>query len=125
MHSQLFRWGIFSKSYLLCVTSPQCHNPGIPWTWACSLPEDHTKNLTLMLEHLQLENQSLSVPLLFDGESVQQQKYQLNLPQGPLYSRVTIEAESRLRIKATKWLDQNTLGLGCHVSYHSLITGCH
>ena len=69
----------------------------------------HTKNLTLKLEHLQLENYSLSVPLPSDdSESNQQLKYQLNLPQGPLYGRVTIEAESRLRIKATKWLAKNT-----------------
>ena len=29
-------------------------------------------------------------------------KYQLNLPPGPLYSRVTIEAESALKIRSTR-----------------------
>eukprot|EP00438_Fugacium_kawagutii_P035548 Skav214504 [mRNA] locus=scaffold1011:356928:371333:- [translate_table: standard] len=66
----------------------------------------HTKNVTLKLEHLQLENQTLSVPLLDEAEGEEMQsmlKYQLNLPQGPLYSRITVEAESRLRIKATQY----------------------
>lgn len=72
-----------------------------------------TKSVTLKLEHLQLENQTLSVPLLDEVQEEQRQpmlKYQLNLPQGPLYSRVTVEAESTLRIKATLCLGLNSYG---------------
>jgi hypothetical protein len=64
-----------------------------------------TNEVTLKLEHLQLENRTLSIPLLPSGEDAQPVlKYQLSLPQGPLYSRVTVEAQSTLRIKPTKCL---------------------
>ena len=64
-----------------------------------------TNEVTLKLEHLQLENRTLSIPLLPSGEDAEPVlKYQLSLPQGPLYSRVTVEAESTLRIKPTKCL---------------------
>ena len=83
-------------------------------------PGAFTKNVTLKLEHLQLEDQTLTVPLLGEAEAEGTQpmlKYQLNLPQGPLYTRVTVEAQSALRIKATQWLGPNLESLDHRTSF--------
>eukprot|EP00435_Cladocopium_sp_Y103_P060280 s109_g22.t1 len=63
---------------------------------------EHTENITMSLEHPQLNeskmNENKNIPLpLHAGE------YEISIPAGPLYSRIVVEAESRLRIRPTQY----------------------
>ncbi|CAE7381203.1 PFDN6 [Symbiodinium sp. CCMP2456] len=74
----------------------------------------HTRSISLKLEHPQLDGQDTEEVTLFsyDGEGGGHKdpastpaagKFEVKLPTGPLYSRITVEAASHLRISPTRY----------------------
>ncbi|CAE7869335.1 mask, partial [Symbiodinium sp. KB8] len=68
----------------------------------------HTKTITLRLEHPQMQLNDSEKVVLFSHRAdsklaVPAGEYPLNLPAGPLYARIIVEAESRLKIPPTQY----------------------